>query len=130
VEDHLSEQIQGLGDKVAEYQKTYNQEPEGYTKNTQFPNLKVPIGAGFYLPIKWIKRLDDGTISCYLAHDGLRDTAHIMPTYTSPLSSNDTPTGPIPQWFHGILTRLHAQFLHMVKCTHKMDNWGITADLL
>jgi hypothetical protein len=55
VEDQLSEQIKGLGDRVADYQKTYDQAPEGYIENTRFLNLKVPIGAGFYLPAKWIK---------------------------------------------------------------------------
>jgi hypothetical protein len=55
VEDRLSQQIRGLGDQVANYQKTYDQAPEGYIENTRFPNLKVPIGAGFYLPAKWIK---------------------------------------------------------------------------
>jgi hypothetical protein len=69
VEDHLSKQIQGLGDKMAEYQRTYDQEPKGYIENMQFPHLKVPIGAGFYLPVKWIKHLDTGDISCYSAHD-------------------------------------------------------------
>jgi hypothetical protein len=83
VEDQLSEQLQGLGDKVAKYQQTYDQEPEGYTENMQFPNLKVPIGTGFYLPVKWVKRLDTGDISCYSAHDGLRDMPHIIPIYAS-----------------------------------------------
>jgi hypothetical protein len=34
VEDQLSKQIRGLGNKVAEYQKTYDQAPEGYIENT------------------------------------------------------------------------------------------------
>jgi hypothetical protein len=38
---------------VAEYQQTYEQEPKGYVTNTRFPHLKVPIRAGFYLPVKW-----------------------------------------------------------------------------
>jgi hypothetical protein len=53
-----------------------------------------------------------------------------MPIYVSPLSSNDTPTGPIPRWFHGILTGPHAQFLQMVKSAWKMDDWGVAANLL
>jgi hypothetical protein len=130
VEDHLSEQIQGLGDKMSEYQQTYDQELEGYTKNTWFPNLKVPIGAGFYLLVKWVKWLNNGNISGYSAHDGPWDTVYIVPIYTSLLSSNDMPTRPILWWFCGILTRLHPQFLHMVKYMHKMDDWGIAADLL
>jgi hypothetical protein len=55
VEDQLSEQLRGLGDKVSKYQHTYEQEPEGYIENTQFLSLKLPIRAGFYLPAKWIK---------------------------------------------------------------------------
>jgi hypothetical protein len=70
VESQLNKQLQGLGDKVAEYQWTYDQEPEGYTENMQFPNLKLPIRAGFYLPAKWIKQLNDGNISCFSAHNG------------------------------------------------------------
>jgi hypothetical protein len=130
VENYLSEQIWGLRDKVAKYQRTYDQEPESYTTNTRFPNLKVPIGAGFYLPVKWVKQLNDGNISSYLAHDGLRDTLHIIPIYASLLSSNDMSIGPIPWWFHRILNRPHTQFLQMVKCAHKFDNWGITTNLL
>jgi hypothetical protein len=41
---------------------------------------------GFYLPVKWVKQLDNSNISCYLAHDSLQDTPHVMPIYTSPLS--------------------------------------------
>lgn len=64
VKDQLTNQVRGLGDRVAEYQKTYDQAPEDYVENTQFPNLKVPIGVGFYLPAKWIKHLDSGNITC------------------------------------------------------------------
>jgi hypothetical protein len=130
VEECLGEQIQGLGDKVAKYQKTYDQEPNSYTENMCFPHLKAPIWAGFYLPAKWIKRLDTGDISCYTAHNGLHDPAHIIPIYTSPLSSNDTPAGLLPQWFCAVLTGLHTQFLMMVECTHQFDDWGVAADLL
>jgi hypothetical protein len=130
VEGHLSKQIQGLRDKVAKYQKTYDQELEGYTENMCFPNLKLPIRAGFYLPAKWIKHLNTGDISCFLAHDGPCDMPHIIPIYMSLLSSNNTPTGLIPQWFHRVLTGPHAQFLHMVECAHKFDDWGVAANIL
>jgi hypothetical protein len=115
---------------MAEYQQTYNQEPKGYVENTWFPHLKVPIGAGFYLLVKWVKHLDSSDISYYSAHDGPRDTLHIIPIYASPLSLNDMPTGPIPRWFHSILTGLHPQFLQMVKSARKMDDWGVAANLL
>jgi hypothetical protein len=96
VENRLSNQLQGLGDKVSKYQHNYKQEPEGYIENMRFPNLMLPIGAGFYLPTKWIKHLNDGNISCFSAHDGPRDAPHVLPIYASPLLSNDTPAGPMP----------------------------------
>jgi hypothetical protein len=99
VEEHLNKQIQGLGDKVANYQAIHNQQLDGYIENTQFLNLKLPIGAGFYLPAKWIKYLDTSNISCFTAHNGLRDAPHIIPIYASPCISDDTLTGLIPWWF-------------------------------
>jgi hypothetical protein len=130
VKDHISSQIHGLRDKVTKYQKAYNQEPEGYIKNTHFPNLKVPIRAGFYQPAKWIKRLDTGDIFCFTSLDRPCNLPHIVPIYASPLASDDTPAGPIPQWFWAVLTGPHPQFLNMVECAHKFKDWGVTADLL
>jgi hypothetical protein len=115
---------------MSKYQHIYEQEPEGYIENMQFPSLKLPIRAGFYLPAKWIKCLNNGDISCFSAHDGPRDAPHIIPIYTSPLLSNDMPAGPLPHWFHGVLTGPHAQFLQMVECARRMNDWGVTANLL
>jgi hypothetical protein len=95
VEDQLSEQIKGLRDQVVEYQKTYNQAPKGYIENTCFPNLKVPTGAGFYLPAKWIKRCDDGDIACFTAQDGPKDPLHIVPIYTLPTTTDNTLSRPL-----------------------------------
>jgi hypothetical protein len=130
VEECLNKQIQGLGDKVANYQAIHNQQPDRYIENTCFPNLKLPIGAGFYLPAKWIKSLDTRDILCFTAHDSPRDALHIIPIYASPCTSDNTLTGPIPQWFQGVLTGLHAQFLHMVECVCKFKDWGVAADLV
>jgi hypothetical protein len=130
VEEHLNKQVQGLGDKVANYQAIHDQQPDGYIENTWFPNLKLPIRAGFYLPAKWIKCLNTSDISCFTAHNGPRDTLHIIPIYASPCTSDNTLTGPIPWWFQEILTGLHTQFLHMVKCAHKFKDWGVAANLV
>jgi hypothetical protein len=115
VEDQLSEQIKELRDQVANYQKTYDQAPEGYIENTRFPHLKVPIGAGFYLPAKWIKQCDDGDIICFTAQDGPKDPPHIIPIYTSPTTTNDTPSRPLPRWFQSILTGPNPQFLVLLE---------------
>jgi hypothetical protein len=130
VEECLSRQVQGLEDQVAKYQATHDQQLGRYIENTHFLNLKLPIRAGFYLPAKWIKHLNTRDISCFTAHNGPRDTPHIVPIYTSSCTSNNTPTRLIPQWFQGILTGLHTQFLHMLEYTHKFEDWGVAMDII
>jgi hypothetical protein len=115
VEDQLGKQIKGLGDQVADYQKTYDQAPKGYVKNTQFPQLKVLIRAGFYLPAKWIKRHDDGDVACFTVQDGPKDPPHIIPIYASPTTLDDTPSRLLPHQFRAVLTGPNPQFLVLLE---------------
>jgi hypothetical protein len=129
VEDWLSKQICGLGDKVAKYQKTYDQVPNRYVENMHFLSLKVPIGAGFYLLVKWIKRLDTGDVSCFTAQDGPRDPPHFIPIYTSPTASDNTPSRLLPHWFHTVLTGPNPQSLIMLEHAHCFEDWGVVVEL-
>jgi hypothetical protein len=129
VEDPLSEQIKGFSDQVADYQKTYNQAPEGYIENTRFLNLKVPIGAGFYLPTKWIKQRDDGDIACFTAQDGPKDPSHIIPIYASPTTTDETPSRPLPHWFRAVLTGPNPQFLVLLEHMQCFEDWGVATEL-
>jgi hypothetical protein len=129
VEDKLGEQIKGLGDRVAKYQKTYDQAPDGYVKNTWFPNLKVPIGAGFYLPTKWIRQCNNGNIACFTAQDGPKDPLHIIPIYTSPTTTDNTPSRLLPHWFRVVLTGLNPQFLVLFEHAWWFEDWGVATKL-
>jgi hypothetical protein len=99
VQDRLADQVRRLGDEVREYQKVYEDALEGYMENNKFPLLKVPIGASFYLPAKWIKRLDNGEVAAFSANNRPKDSPHIIPIYVAPTHSTDEPIKVLPCWF-------------------------------
>jgi hypothetical protein len=98
-------------------------------ENNKFPLLKVPIGAGFYLPAKWIKRLDNGKVTAFSTHDRPKDSPHIVPIYTAPTHSTDEPIKALPCWFRSIVYGPHPQFLAMVASARQLDDWGVAADI-
>jgi hypothetical protein len=98
-------------------------------ENNKFPLLKVPIGAGFYLSTKWIKRLDNGEVAAFSAHDGPKDSPHIVPIYATPTHSTDEPIKALPCWFQSIVYGPHPQFLAMVASARQLDNWGVATDI-
>jgi hypothetical protein len=128
-EGRLRNQVQGLGDKVQEYQEIYENAPDGYDENTRYPQLRIPIGNGFYLPAKWIQRRDKD-VACYSAQDGPTDSPHIIPIYAAPVHNNDDPPTPLPRWLRGVLTGNHAAFLTLTEAARKLDDWGVSADLI
>ena len=44
----LNAQIEGLANRVQEYENMFEIAPEGYVENVHFPNLRVPVGNGLY----------------------------------------------------------------------------------
>jgi hypothetical protein len=64
-----------------------------------------------------------------MAQDGPKDPLHIIPIYMSPLITNDSLSGPLPHWFHAILTGPNPQFLVMLKHAHHFEDWGVAVEL-
>jgi hypothetical protein len=129
VQDCLADQVRRLSNEVREYQKVYEDALEGYMENNKFLLLKVPIGAGFYLPAKWIKCLNNSEVATFSTHDGPRDSPHIVPIYAAPTHSTDEPIKALPCWFQSIVYGSHPQFLAMVVSARQLDNWGVAADI-
>jgi hypothetical protein len=95
-EAHLNNQIEGLSQRVMEYTNTFEQAPEGYVLNVHFPNLRIPIGHGLLRPVKWVKQLESGSVSCHSEMDGPHTLPHIFPIYASPVVSCEDPAEPLP----------------------------------
>jgi hypothetical protein len=126
---HLKEQITQLKAWIEAHEDNFQQCPEGYIKNTKYPDLTMAIGNGLHHPAKWIKMLDKGMLSIFTADNGLGSSPHLVKIYTQPCQTTE-PVEPLPGWLKCILTRLNPYFLTLVEASDKLNNWGIKADLL
>ena len=128
----LNAQIEGLANRVQEYENTFETAPEGYVENIHFPNLHIPIGNGLFRPVKWVKQGEDGFMYCHTAEDGPRGSnsqPYLIPVYASPIPSTDEPIEPFPNWMRAILHGPSAPYLNLLELAKTLDNWGVAADL-
>jgi len=44
----FEDKIKRLESTIEGYAETYERAPDGYIRNTMYPNLKIPVGEGFY----------------------------------------------------------------------------------
>lgn len=124
----LQRQIDGLADRVMEYEETYNTAPEGYVINLNYPDLRVPIGNGLYRPAKWVKQEDHGLVSCYTDRDGEHDQPILIPVYAKPVVLGTEPIKALPKWFRSILRGSNVQFAEFLERAKELDDWGVAAD--
>ena len=128
----LNTQIEGLAERVQEYENTFQTAPEGYVENVHFPNLRIPVGNGLYRPVKWVKQGEDGFMYCHTAEDGPRGSnsqPYLIPVYASPIPSTDEPIEPFPNWMRAILHGPSAPYLNLLESAKTLDDWGVAADL-
>ena len=120
--------IKGLEERVGYYTDTFDRCPENYEANHRYPSLTVPVGNGLSREVKWVRRVDPQTISCYTAEDRPSSTPHILKIYAQPTIMTD-PVEPLPAWFHHTITGPSAAFHTLREATHKLNNWGVKANL-
>jgi hypothetical protein len=122
-------QPDGLAAKVLEYEASYKQALEGYTKNVHYPDLKVPAGEGFYRPVKWVKQSDNGFMLCYSQMDREHDSPYLIPIHIFPvIDSYQLPIKPLLGWFRNILTRPSVKYSTMLAEAKTLDDWGVAAN--
>jgi hypothetical protein len=123
----LSEQVQGLGDCLMGYEDTFEQAPDNFQLNINYPNLKIPISDGLWRPTKWIKQGEDGFMYTYTDRDGVHDLPYLIPIYAQPVRSS-SPITALPRWFHTVLKGPSAHFNSLITHTQELDDWGVAAD--
>jgi len=74
--------IKRLESTIEGYAKTYEQAPDGYVRNTMYPDLKIPLGEGAYAEAYWVTPAHDGYVQAYGQEQGLLDTPYSLPIYT------------------------------------------------
>ena len=120
--------IKGLEERVGYYTDTFDRCPEGYKAIDCYPGLSVPIGNGLSREVKWVKRVDPQTVSCYTAEDEPSSTPHILKVYAQPIITTD-PVEPLSAWFRHTITTPSTAFHTLCQAAHDLNNWGVEADL-
>ena len=120
--------IKGLEERVGHYTDMFDRCLEGYEANNCYPGLSVPVGNGLSREVKWVKQVNPQTVSCYTAKDRPSSTPHILKIYAQPIITTD-PVEPLPAWFCHTITGPSTAFHTLCQATHKLDDWGVEADL-
>jgi len=129
------DQIQGLQDRIMEYEETFERAPEGYTLNDgRIPHFRIPCGNRLSHPAKWIKLNDDGMASGFANMDGPKSMPHITDLYAQPDDQYNEegeakPALPLLPWFHFLMVGPSVNFalLHNALVDH--DDWGLTWEI-
>ena len=124
----LKNRIKGLEERVGHYTDMFDRCLEGYEENYHYPGLTVPTSQGLSREVKWIKQVDPQTVFCYTAEDSPSSTPHILKVYAQPIITTN-PVEPLPAWFRHTITGPSMAFHTLREAAHKLDDWGVEADL-
>ena len=124
----FEDKIKRLESAIEGYAETYERAPEGYVRNTMYPDLKIPHGKGAYSEAYWVTPAHDGYVQAYSQEQGPLDTPYSLPIYARPIYSSE-PIEPIPAWFHQLLVGTPAVYANFTKAAHQLDDWGVAADI-
>jgi len=122
------DKIKRLKSTIEGYAETYEQAPDGYVRNTMYPNLKIPLGEGAYAEAYWVTPAHNRYVQAYGQEQGPLDPPYSLPVYARAIYSSE-PIDPLPAWFHQLLVSTPAIHANFTKVAHRLDDWGIAADI-
>jgi len=124
----FEDKIKRLESTIEGYAKTYERAPDGYVRNTMYPDLKIPLGEGMYAEAYWVTPAHDGYVQAYRQEQGPLDTPYSLPIYARAVYSSE-PIEPLPAWFHQLLVGTPTIHANLAKAAHQLDDWGIAVDI-
>jgi len=124
----FKDKIKRLESTIEGYAETYERAPDGYVRNTMYPDLKIPLGEGIYAEAYWVTPAHDGYVQAYRQEQGPLDMPYSLPIYARAIYSSE-PVEPLPAWFHQLLVGAPAVYANLTKAAHRLDDWGISADI-
>jgi len=77
----FKDKIKRLESAIEGYAETYERAPDGYVRNTMYPDLKIPLGEGAYAEAYWVTPAHDGYVQAYGQEQGPLDTPYSLPIY-------------------------------------------------
>ena len=129
-QDEFAETIADLHQRLECFQKeAWKEIPPGYEENECFPYLTIGNSNGVHRPIKWVKLLDNCTVSGFTKGDSPGSTPHIFHIYAQPMTRGQ-PMEPLPAWFQECIIGPMPQYHELYEAARKLDDWGIAADIM
>ena len=127
--EEYAETIADLHQRLERFQKeAWKEIPPGYEENECFPGLTIGNSNGVHRPVKWIKLLDNCTVSGFTEGDGPGSTPHIFHIYAQP-TARGQPVEALPAWFEERVIGPMPQYQELYEAAHELDDWGIAADI-
>jgi len=113
----FEDKIKRLESTIEGYAETYEWAPDGYVRNTMYPDLKIPLGEGMYAEAYWVTPAHDGYVQAYGQEQGPLDTPYSLPIYARAVYSSE-PVEPLPAWFHQLLVCTPTVHANLAKAAH------------
>jgi len=113
----FKDKIKRLESTIEGYAETYEQAPDGYVRNTMYPDLKIPLGEGAYAKAYWVTPAHDGYVQAYGQEQGPLDPPYSLPIHARAVYSSE-PIEPLPAWFHQLLVGTSAVHANFAKAAH------------
>ena len=88
----------------------------------------IAKGNSVHRPTKWVKLLDNCTVSAFCEDDGPGDTPHIFHIYAQP-TTRGQPVEPLPAWFEERIIGPMLQYHSLYEVAHELDDWGIATNI-
>ena len=127
--EEYAETIADLHQRLEQFQKeAWKEIPPGYEENECFLNLTIGNSNGVHQPVKWVKLLDNCTVSGFSENDSPGSTPHIFHIFAQP-TARGQPMEALPAWFTECVIRPMLQYHELYEAARKLDDWGISADI-
>ena len=128
-QEEYAKTIADLHQRLERFQKeAWKEIPPGYEENECFPGLTISDSNSIHRPVKWVKLLDNCTVSRFTEGDGPGSTPHIFHIYTQP-TVRGQPVEALPAWFEECVIGPMLQYHELYEAACELNNWGITADI-
>jgi hypothetical protein len=123
-----------LQEKLKKYAEKIDKEfflpgcPDGYEPNDGRVSTLIPIGEGFFVPVKFIKLRDDGRVLCLPGKEHHEDL-YATELFLSPDYSSQDVAEPIPVWFNTLLNGPTPAYHTLRRAIADLDDWNASAEI-
>ena len=128
-QDEFADTIADPHERLERFQKeAWKEIPPRYEENECFPNLTIGNNNSIHQPVKWVKLLDNCTVSGFTKGDSPGSTPHIFHIYAQP-TTRGQPVEALLSWFEECVIGPMPQYQELYEGAQELDDWGIAADI-